>query len=303
MDRNLVGVVSLLLGVMIFSTQDAIIKGLSSDYAVTQAIVIRCLVALPILALLVQLETGLSRINSRNFWALVVRGLILLVAYTAYYIAFPALPLAEAIALFFISPIIVTILAGPILGERISLTSWLAVLTGFVGVLVIVQPGSALFEPAAFLSLVSAASYALAMIIARRLGVSEPATVMAFYQNAVYLAGASLMAAAFAAFDFDHVGHPSLDFLVRPWTKPTAVDLLLMCACGVIAAVAMSLLTHAYRTAEANLVTVFEYSGMIWAPLWGFMFFTEIPRWTTVAGMGLIAAAGIAAARSSTPAT
>jgi drug/metabolite transporter (DMT)-like permease len=70
-------------------------------------------------------------------------------------------------------------------------------------------------------------------------------------------------------------------------------DLLLMGACGAIAAVAMSLLTHAYRTGEANLVTVFEYTGMIWAPLWGFLFFSEIPRWTTFAGMVLIVAAGL----------
>lgn len=299
-NRNLAGVVSLALGVMIFSTQDAIIKSLSGDYAVTQAIVIRSLVALPILALLVQYETGLRHLRSRNFWALVLRGLIMLTAYTAYYLAFPALPLAEAIALFFTSPIIVTILAGPVLGERIRLASWLAVLAGFAGVLIIVQPGSALFEPAALLSLISAAAYALSMIIARKLGVSEPATVMAFYQNGVYLVGAVLIAALFGAMGIERLGHPSLDFLVRPWTMPNVTDTLLMGACGVIAAIAMSLLTNAYRLAEANLVTVFEYTGMIWGPLWGFMFFAEIPRWTTFAGMALIAAAGLYAVRNGT---
>jgi drug/metabolite transporter (DMT)-like permease len=74
---------------------------------------------------------------------------------------------------------------------------------------------------------------------------------------------------------------------------PTQKDFLLMAACGVIAAIAMSLLTQAYRLAEANLVTVFEYTGMIWAPLWGFLFFGEIPRWTTLIGMALIVAAGL----------
>ena len=73
----------------------------------------------------------------------------------------------------------------------------------------------------------------------------------------------------------------------------------MMAACGVIAAIAMSLLTQAYRLAEANLVTVFEYTGMIWAPLWGFLFFAEIPRWTTLAGMVLIVAAGLFGARGS----
>ena len=173
------------------------------------------------------------------------------------------------------------------------LKSWFAVAIGFAGVLIVLQPGSALFEPAALLSLVSAMTYALAMIFARKLGVSEPATVMSFYQNGVYLVGALAIAGVCSALGLTKLGHPSLDFLVRPWVMPNLRDLLAMGACGVIAAIAMSLLTHAYRLAEANLVTVFEYTGMIWGPLWGFLFFAEIPRWTTLAGMLLIATAGL----------
>jgi drug/metabolite transporter (DMT)-like permease len=291
--RNVAGMISLALGVMIFSTQDAIIKAISGDYAVTEAIVIRGLVALPILAVMVHFEAGLRNLISPNSGVLVLRGAILLVAYTTYYMAFPALPLAEAIALFFVSPIMVTLLAGPMLGEQVGLRQWLAVAIGFAGVLIILQPGSALFNPAALLSLVSAATYALAMVLARKLGVSEPATVMSFYQNACYLVGAAVIAGLFASLGLTKLGHPSLDFLVRPWVLPPLRDLLLMASCGAIAAVAMSLLTHAYRTGEANLVTVFEYTGMIWAPLWGFLFFNEIPRWTTFAGMVLIVAAGL----------
>ena len=290
--------ISLALGVMIFSTQDAIIKGLSGDYAVTEAIFFRCIVALPLLAVMVRFETGLRNLRTRNFWPLVARGLIMLVAYTAYYMAIAGLPLAEAIALFFTAPILVTVMSGPLLGERVALKSWLAVALGFVGVLIILQPGSSLFEPAALLSLLSALTYAFSMILARRLGTSEPATVMAFYQNAVYLGGACLIALGFQLLGFTRLPHPSLDFLVRPWVIPTVPDLALMGVCGVIAAVAMSLLTHAYRLAQANLVTVFEYTGMIWAPLWGFLFFAEIPRWTTLAGMVLIAAAGVYAVRA-----
>jgi drug/metabolite transporter (DMT)-like permease len=124
---------------------------------------------------------------------------------------------------------------------------------------------------------------------------------MSFYLNGVYLVFAALLALAFAAIGVEKLGHPSLDFLVRPWTMPTLRDLLLMASCGVIAAVAMSLLSHAYRVAEANLVTVFEYTGMIWLPLWGFLFFAEIPRWTTVAGTALVIAAGIYAMRAARP--
>ena len=183
------------------------------------------------------------------------------------------------------------------LGEKVSGQSWAAIALGFIGVLIILQPGTALFNPAALFSLVSAATYALAMIIARKLGVTEPATVMAFYQNAVYLIGALIIAAAFAVMGIDQLGHPSLDFLVRPWAWPNNYDLFLMGICGAIAAIAMSLLTNAYRMADANLVTVFEYTGMIWAPLWGFLFFNEIPRWTTLTGLGLILVAGLISVR------
>ena len=296
-NRNLLGILSLIFGVMLFSTQDAIIKSISGDYAVTLAMAIRCIVSLPLLILMVHIECGIAKLRSPLFLALITRGCILLVAYTTYYIGLPALPLAEAIALFFAAPIIVTLLAVPMLGEKVSRQSWAAVAIGFIGVMVILQPGTTLFNPAALFSLISAATYALAMIIARKLGVSEPATVMAFYQNAVYFIGAVLIAAVFAGLGIEHAAHPSFDFLVRPWGWPSNYDLFLMGICGAIAAVAMSLLTNAYRMADANLVTVFEYTGMIWGPLWGFLFFNEIPRWTTLTGLGLILLAGLISVR------
>jgi len=117
-NRNLLGIASLIFGVMLFSTQDAIIKSISHDHAVTLAMAIRCIVSLPLLLLLVHFECGIAKLRTPLFWALVMRGGILLVAYTTYYMGLPALPLAEAIALFFAAPIIVTILSVPMLGEK-----------------------------------------------------------------------------------------------------------------------------------------------------------------------------------------
>jgi drug/metabolite transporter (DMT)-like permease len=293
LNRNFVGMLALVMGILLFSIQDVVIKFLSGDYAVTQAIMIRSIVALPILTCMVLFESGLGSLRSRNFWLLALRGLIMLSAYTTYYMAFPALPLAEAIALFFIAPILVTVMARPFLGETVSIRSWFSVFLGFAGVLIILQPGSALFDPAALLSLISATAYATSMILARRLGVTDSAAVMAFFQNGIYIAGSATIAGAFALAGIREAGHPSLDFLVRPWAMPGTIDLLLLAACGVVAAIASFLLTHAYRLAEANLVTVLEYTGMIWSPLWGFIVFAEVPKWTTIAGMVLIVAAGL----------
>ena len=136
------------------------------------------------------------------------------------------------------------------------------------------------------------------MLMARRLGTETTASVMAFYQNGVYFLGALLIAAVFGATGIHEARHPSLNFLVRPWIWPTLADFLLIASCGVIAAIGMTLLTHAYRIAKASVVTSFEYTGMLWAPLWGFLFFGEIPHLTTLAGAGLIVAAGLFALSS-----
>jgi len=297
-NQSLTGIISLVVGVFIFSIQDAILKAMSGDHAVTLAIVLRSIVGLPILLAMVAYANGLGALRTRNWKLLIARGLILITSYTSYYMAFPALPLAEAVALFFTSPIFVTLLASIMLREKVTPQAWAAVIAGFIGVIIILRPGSGLFEPAALLSLFSAASYAFSMVLARKYGADEPTTVMAFYVNAVYLVVAAMIAAIFGAVGFTAFGHPSLDFLVRPWAMPDATDLFLMGVCGVIAAVAMSLLTHAYRLANANLVTVFEYTGMLWVPLWGFLLFSEVPRMTTVIGTVIIIAAGFFAVRN-----
>ena len=272
---------------------------LSGDYAVTQAIVVRCIVSFPILLFFVHLEGGLRQIASRRSRALSLRGLILLLAYTTYYMALAALPLAVAVALFFTAPLFITVLAGVFLREQVGWRAALAVVIGFTGVMVITAPGFGVFEPAILLSLASACCYAIAMVLARQLGVSEPASVMAFYQNGVYLLGAALTASLLDGLGLTGASHPSLDFLVRSWVVPSPADFSLMALCGVIAAIGTSLLTHAYRMAEANLIAVFEYTGMIWAPLWGFLFFAEAPGPRVIVGSGMIIGAGLLVALKS----
>ena len=291
------GVVYLCLGVFVFSLQDAIIKQVSGAYALTEVVFIRSCVAGPILLFLVQREAGWRSIFASRLGTLTLRALIMFGAYTAYYMAFPALPLADAVALYFTVPLLVTALAGPLLGERTGPGVWAAVLLGFVGVMVMLQPGSGLFEPAALLSLLAAALYGVAMLMARKFGSSLSASVMAFYQNAVFLFGSALLALVLYWGDWVQAAHPSLSFLVRPWVLPSIIDALLIAACGVVAAAGMMLLTSAYRVARASTVTPFEYTGILWAPLWGFLFFSEVPRVTTMAGALVIVLAGLLALR------
>ena len=291
------GILYLCVGVFIFSLQDAIIKQVSGAYPLTEVVGIRSMVGVPILLLLVRWEVGWQALASAPILPLVLRALIMLAAYTVYYMAFPALPLADAVALYFTVPLFMTALAVPYLGEQVNWKVWAAVVLGFAGVLVMLQPGSGLFEPAALLSLLAAALYGSAMLMARKMGVHQAASVMAFFQNAVFLAGAGLAAIVFAALGVQGFEHPSLNFLVRPWVMPTLTDGLLIASCGVIAAVGTLFLTNAYRVAKTSTVTPFEYTGILWAPLWGFLFFGEVPRLTTVAGAIVIGVAGLVAMR------
>jgi drug/metabolite transporter (DMT)-like permease len=293
--NNLIGIAALCAGSLVFSLQDSVIKAISGHHAVTLAIMLRAIVSFPILVAMVAMSGGIRQLDTPHWPVLVLRGAILLCAYTTYFMAFPALPLAEAIALYFMVPLIITVMSGPLLGEHVSAKAWSAVVLGLVGVGVILQPGRALFEPAALLSLVSAITYAYSMILARKHGGEVPATVMTFYQNAVYLLGALLIAVVVYALGLKPPGHPSLDFLVRSWDVPPIKDMALMGLCGVIAAFGATLLAQAYRKGQANIVTPFEYTGMIWAVIFGYLFFNEVPKWTTIAGMALIALAGVLA--------
>jgi drug/metabolite transporter (DMT)-like permease len=291
------GILLLCLGVFVFSAQDAIIKKVSGSYALTEVVAIRSCVGIPILLAIVHREAGWRSIFSAGLAALVLRALIMFGAYTAYYMAFPALPLADAVALYFTVPLFLTALAGPILGEHVGWKVWSAVVLGFGGVLVMLQPGSGLFEPAALLSLLAAALYGVAMLMARKMGTTQVASVMAFYQNLIFLLGSTIAAALLGLFDLRSVTHPSLLFLVRSWTTPSLVDGLLIVTCGVVAAIGTLLLTNAYRIAKTSVVTPFEYTGILWAPLWGFLFFAETPKFTTFIGAAIIAIAGIIAMR------
>ena len=291
------GILYLCLGVLVFSLQDVIIKQVSGAYPLTQVVVIRSLVAFPILLALVMREVGWRALFGNDLGALMLRALIMFVSYTAYYMAFPAMPLADAVALYFTVPLFVIALAGPFLGEHSGWRVWMAVLLGFFGVMVMLQPGTGLFEPAALLSLLSACMYGVSMLMARKLGSTQPASVLSFYQNVGFFVCAVMTAFALSFLGIEDASHPSLSFLVRNWMWIPFDDLLLIGASGVVAATGMMFLTSAYRLAQANKVAPFEYTCILWAPLWGYVFFQETPRLTTVAGAAVIVMAGLLALR------
>ena len=283
----------LVIGVGIFSIQDLVIKLISADYPVHQAMTIRSLVAMPLLLLMVKAGTGRVRLRSPRSPLMAARGLINLVSYTAYYLGLAALPIATCVALYFTAPLFIVVLSVLVLQERVGLHRWAGVIIGFLGVLVVLRPGSDVFEWAALLPVFSGLTYGASQIVARKIGQSEGPALMASYSNLVFLIGATAMAAVFGGGAFANEEHASLGFLLRGWVVPSTPDLLLMMSCGFVAAAALTLLSEAYRSAPANSVAPFEYSALGWSVLYGWLVWAELPDATAWVGIVIIVGAGI----------
>jgi len=292
-DDRLKGILCLVAGIAVFSVQDLIIKLLSGDYPLYQMLTIRGLTALPVLFAFVLLEAGLDGFRSQHPWSLTGRGIIMFLAYLCYYLGLAALPIPTVVAIFFTAPLFITLLSIALLGERVSARRWLAVIGGFLGVVIMLRPGSEIFEWASLLPVGAALFYGLSQIIARRLGRSERASTLAFYGNVIFILGGLVLAAALGSGQYADESHLSLGFMLRGWTESTPIDLLLMMLCGVIAAVAIFLLTRAYVIAEANVVAPFEYTALIWGVLYGWVFWRDLPDVTAWAGIAIIVASGL----------
>ena len=290
---NARGIAFLVAGIAVFSVQDLILKLISGAYPLHQAMVLRSLTAIPFLLALVHMNGGLRSLVTPGWPRMLRRGFIMFVAYTSYYLALAALPMATTVALYFAAPLFITILSVALLHEQVGPRRWAAVVAGFVGVIIMVRPGSGLFDWAALLPVLAGLTYGLSMIGARRLGTTETAAALAFWGNIVFLGCALALSALFGTGHFADEGHKSLGFLLRGWHWPTGFDLTLMMACGAIAAAGLTLLTQAYRIAQSNAVAPFEYTAMGWSVLYGWIFWRDWPDTTGWTGIAIIMAAGL----------
>jgi drug/metabolite transporter (DMT)-like permease len=291
-DNRALATLCVLTGIGLASAQDAVVKYMSSGYPAYEMLLFRCIGSLPVLAVMLHKEGNWSL--STPLWPRVLlRSLILAGAYLSFVLAIAAMPIANAVAIYFTMPFFVAGLAGPLLGERVRFHRWMAIIAGFVGVMIMVRPGVGVFEPAALLALMSAMGYAVGQMLGRPLSQKVAPIVIATWQNFVYAAMAIAMLILFSAGDFGSFSHPSLVFLSRAWVWPGAFDAALLLAHGVLAGCAMILFIHAYRLAETNFVAPFEYSAMIWAVGYGLLLFGDFPDGYTWVGGGVVILAGI----------
>lgn len=284
-----------LAAVIAFATNDVVIKFLSGDYPLYQVMFVRSLVGLLfVVAVLVPLTGSLSMLKTKRLKTHILRGLCVVLANFTFFLALAAIPLADAVAVFFVSPLLISVFSVIFLGEHVGPRRWAAILVGLVGVLIVVRPGTSAFQIASLLPLLAAVGYALLHILTRRIGGTENATSMVFYIQLTFLAVSSAAGLALGHGVFDTFDHPSAIFLLRAWVWPAPFDLGLMIFSGMVTSIGGYMISQAYMRSEAALVAPFEYIALPLSVAFGFFLFAELPDLLAFGGIALILISGLA---------
>lgn len=259
----------------LFPIMNGIVKLLAVTYEPQQIVWFRIVSHLVLVAAVFMPQMGLGLLRTRRIGTQFVSSVMMLLSTLFFFSAVKYVPVAEAISVTFVAPLAVVLLAWPLLGERITLFRLAAVIVGFGGVLIVIRPGSAVFQWASVLLLGSAMCYAIYQILIRRLaGIDAPATSI-FYS---VLLGAILMSL----------------WLPLVWKTPVAwTDWALLCSLGVFGALGHYCVAKAMTYASANFVAPFNYTQMIGSVIVGYFMFAEVPDFYTWLGTAVIVGAGL----------
>lgn len=285
-SRPLRGVVYMCTACALFPIMNGIVKLLAMSYDAQQIVWFRIVSHLVLVAVVFMPRMGLGLLRTRRIGTQFVSSVMMLMSTLLFFSAVKYVPVAEAISVTFVAPLAVVLLAWPLLGERITLFRMATVVVGFSGMLIVIRPGSAVFQWASVLLLGSAICYAVYQILIRRLaGIDQPATSI-FYS---VLLGAILMSI----------------WLPFVWKTPVSwIDWALLCSLGVFGALGHYCVAKAMTYASANLVAPFNYTQMIGSVIVGYFMFAEVPDFYTWVGTAVIVGAGLLVtlqARSAAP--
>lgn len=258
----------------VFSTHDIVVKFLGGTYSPIQTIFFCVLFGFPLVTFVLLRDQTMGNLIPRHpSWAC-ARTLATVVAGLCTFHAFSTLPMAQVYAILFASPMVVTILAIPLLGEHVGIHRGSAVVCGLVGVIIVVQPGSSALELGHATALMAALAGGFASIVVRKVGSDERPVVLILYPM---MASCILMGAL-------------LPWVYQPMPGRDLAGIMIIAA---LALLGTSLLIAAYRRAAAALVAPMQYSQIVWATLFGIMFFDEHLKWSTVIGSGVIMLSGL----------
>jgi drug/metabolite transporter (DMT)-like permease len=280
-DRRLAGIGYMTLGIAAFSAMDAIGKWLVRDYSVYQILALRSTFAAFLLTAMIPFLGGREALRSTQRLAHIGRSWCSLLAFLFFFTSVRYLPLADAVAVAFGGPFIVTALSVPLLGEQVDGRRWLAIGVGFVGMLLIVQPTGAGFRPAALLVIASSFAYAFLMIMSRWMARRSDGKEKTF----TFLYYTFVLQATF--------GWLVVIIVLGGWRPMTPGELGLGAGMGTLALTGHFGITRAFQLAPVSLVAPFEYTALVWATMLGFIVFRDFPGADVWIGVAVIIVAGL----------
>lgn len=269
------GILLMMLAVALFALLDTVVKYLGRHYPVPGLVFARYGVHLLVMLILLAPRRGLGLVRTSRPGIQIVRSLLLLGASFFFFTALKYLPLAEAAAIGFVTPFLVTAFSVPLLGEKVGIRRWSAVAAGFLGVLIIIRPGAEAFSIGAIFPLLMALCYSVYQILTRKISAHEDAIVSLFFTA---LVGTLVMS------------------LVLPfaWVTPTTLwHGTLVVATGCLGAFGHFVLIKALAHAPASVLAPFSYSQLLWVTLFGYLVFGDLPDLIAVLGMAVIIASGL----------
>ncbi len=291
---NASGILLALGGGIILSMNDLAIKALSGAYALHQIILIRAFIGISLaLALMWISKPGFRQILTQRPGAHLIRVSIVMVSNITYFVGLSLMPLADAVAVAFVSPLFVTMMSALILGEQVGPRRWAAVAMGLLGVVIMTRPGQGMIQPAAILVLISAFCYASSHMMTRRMRDTESAATLSFYVQVGFIIVSSIFGILTGDGHMAQAPGSTWEFLFRPWVMPPFADWWAFVATGMAVGIGGLMMSQAYRTTEAALVAPFEYIGMPMAIFGGVVVFSTWPDHTAWAGIALICGAGL----------
>ena len=294
MTPGLLGALCAFGAVLFFSVNDTLIKFLSGDYPLHEVVLLRAGIGLIVTMIFIApFHGGFGVFSTTRLSAHLTRAGFTVIANIAYYLGLAAMPMAQATAIFFICPILITLFSMVFLKESVGPWRWAAIVIGFVGVLIVVRPGAVAFQAAALMPVAAAVCYAGFHTMTRRMGTTESAATMSVYVQLTFIVVSVAIGLAVGDGRFGDHDNPSLAFLLRGWHWPAPDDYVFFAIIGGGVACASFLIAQAYRVAPPAFVAPFEYAAMPLAVFWGWLVFNEWPTALTFLGIALIMGAGI----------
>jgi drug/metabolite transporter (DMT)-like permease len=273
-DDVRVGILYCLASTFLFWTVNALGKLLADTYPIVILVFFRSLFALLMCLALASRMGGMRVLRAHSPGLLLTRGAIWLVMIACSFASYHLMPIADAAAVEFTGPIIIAFLGATLLAEVVGLRRWLAILLGFGGVLLIVRPGFGENSFALLFAFGNALCYALGSLLVRHVSKTENSIAVVFYSCMVATAASGLAVPFY-------------------WVSPTPTDWLLFCAIGIFGAGAQYFVTQSFYYAPASTVAPFSYSGLVWALLFGFVIWNELPDALGILGLLTITASGL----------